>query len=235
MKAVGWFQKWRKSWRGPGCSELLRRQREKEPTPPLSGGGVAQQAAAAARRAHPEGTAASRGQTDSLGLLPALSVTFLHCVRSPYPSRRPADTRAEKTPLLALGATSQGLPPWSPPASSDRPGQGRLPAPASILLLLLLLLFSCSVVSNALWPRGLQHARPPCPSPTPGACSNSCPLSRRCHPTISSSVVPFSSRLQSFPASGTFPMSQLFTSDDQILEFQLQHQSFQQVFRVDFP
>ena len=57
--------------------------------------------------------------------------------------------------------------------------------------------FSCSVVSNSLWPRGLQHARPPCPSPVPGVCSNSCPLSQWCHPTISSSVVPFSSHLQS--------------------------------------
>ena len=60
-------------------------------------------------------------------------------------------------------------------------------------------LFSCSVVSDSLWPRGLQHARLPGPSPTPGACSNSCPSSRWCHPTISSSVVPFSSCFQSFP------------------------------------
>ena len=70
--------------------------------------------------------------------------------------------------------------------------------------------FSHSVVSDSLWPHGLQHARPPCPSPAPGAYSNSCPLSRWCHPTISSSVVPFSSHLQSFPASGSFQMSQLF-------------------------
>ena len=58
--------------------------------------------------------------------------------------------------------------------------------------------FSCSVMSNSLWPHGLQHTRPPCPSPTPRVYSNSCPLSRWCHPTISSSVIPFS-RLQSFP------------------------------------
>ena len=62
---------------------------------------------------------------------------------------------------------------------------------------------------------GLQHARPPCPSPTPEVYSNSCPLSRWCHPTISSSVIPFSSHLQSFPATGSFPMSQLFTSGSQ--------------------
>ena len=74
--------------------------------------------------------------------------------------------------------------------------------------------FSLSVVPNSLWPHGLQHARPPCPSPTPGACSNSCPSSRWCHPTISSSVVPFCSGLRSFPASGSFPMSQ-FSSGGQ--------------------
>ena len=75
--------------------------------------------------------------------------------------------------------------------------------------------FSRLVVSDSLWPHGLQHARPPCPSPSPRAYSNSCPSSQRCHPTISSSVVPFSSCLQSFPASGSFPMSQLFTSGGQ--------------------
>ena len=72
--------------------------------------------------------------------------------------------------------------------------------------------FSCSVVSNSLRPRGLQQARPPCPSPTPEGYSNSCPLRRWCHPTISSSVVPFSSCPQS---SGSFPVSQLFTSGSQ--------------------
>ena len=75
--------------------------------------------------------------------------------------------------------------------------------------------FSHSVLSDSLWPHGLQHARLPCPSTTPGAYSNSCPSSRWCHPIISSSVVPFSSCLQSFPASGSFPMSWLFTSDGQ--------------------
>ena len=75
--------------------------------------------------------------------------------------------------------------------------------------------FSRSVVSDSLWPHGRQHARPPCPSPIPGAYSNSCPLSWWCHPTISSSVDPFSSHLQSFPASGSFPMSQFFASGGQ--------------------
>ena len=69
--------------------------------------------------------------------------------------------------------------------------------------------FSHSVVSHSLRPHGLQHARPPCPLPTPGVYSNSCPSSLWCHPTISSSVIPFSSCLQSFPASGSFQMSQL--------------------------
>ena len=71
--------------------------------------------------------------------------------------------------------------------------------------------FCPSVISDSLQPHGLQHTRLPCPPPTPGACSNSCPLSWWCHPTISSSVIPFSSHLQSFPASSSFQMSQLFT------------------------
>ena len=70
---------------------------------------------------------------------------------------------------------------------------------------------SSSVVSDSLWPHESQHARPPCPSPTPRVHSNSCPLSRWCHPAISSSVIPFSSCHQSLPASESFPMSQLFT------------------------
>ena len=78
---------------------------------------------------------------------------------------------------------------------------------------ILLLFFSCSVMSDSLWPHGLQHAR--LPSLSPGLCSNSCPLSQWCHPTVSSSVVSFSSCFQSFPASGSFPMSQFFTSGGQ--------------------
>ena len=74
---------------------------------------------------------------------------------------------------------------------------------------------SCSVVSDSLRPHGLQHTKLPCPSPTPRACSSSCPLSQWCHPAISSSVVPFSSCLQSFPASGSFPMSLFFASGGQ--------------------
>ena len=75
--------------------------------------------------------------------------------------------------------------------------------------------FSCSVVSDSLGPHELQLARPPCLSPTPGVHPNPCPLSRWCHPTISSSVVPFSSCPQSFPVSGSFQMSQLFASGGQ--------------------
>ena len=75
--------------------------------------------------------------------------------------------------------------------------------------------FSCPVVSDSLWPHGLQHARLQCPSPTPGAYSNSCPLSQWCHPTISSPIIPFSSCLQSFPASWSFLMSHFFTSGGQ--------------------
>ena len=75
--------------------------------------------------------------------------------------------------------------------------------------------FSHSVGSDSFWPHGLQHTRLPCPPPTPRACSNSCLSSRWCHPTISSSVVLFSSHLQSFPASGSSPMSQFFASGGQ--------------------
>ena len=75
--------------------------------------------------------------------------------------------------------------------------------------------FSHSVMSNSLWPHGLQHARPSCPSPTPKVCSNSCPSSRWYHPIIPSSGIPFSSLLQSFPASGSLPKSQFFTSGGQ--------------------
>ena len=94
--------------------------------------------------------------------------------------------------------------------------------------------FSCSVMSNSLWPLGLQHTRLPCASPSPGAYSNSCPSSPWCHPIISSSAVCFSSRLQYFPASGSFQMSQHFSSGGQMLKFQLQHQFFQWLFTTDF-
>ena len=75
--------------------------------------------------------------------------------------------------------------------------------------------FSCSVMSSSLPPPGLQHTRPLCPSPTTRVYSNSCPLSQGCHPTISSSIIPFSSHLQSFPPPGCFLMSQYFASGGQ--------------------
>ena len=77
------------------------------------------------------------------------------------------------------------------------------------------MLFRCSVMSNSLWPHRLQHARLPCPSLFPRVCTNSCPLSQWSHPTNSSSLTPFSSSLQSFPASGSFPVSHLFASGSQ--------------------
>ena len=76
--------------------------------------------------------------------------------------------------------------------------------------------FSRPVMSESLQPHGQQHTRLPCPSPTPRACSNSCPASQWCHPTVSFSIVPFSSHLQSFPASGSFPVSQFFISGGQM-------------------
>ena len=94
--------------------------------------------------------------------------------------------------------------------------------------------FSGSVVSDSLWPHGLQHARPPCPSPTPWACSSSCPSSRWCHPTISSSVIPFSSHLRSFSASGSFPVCWLFVSGGQSTGASSSASVLWWIFRVDF-
>ena len=94
----------------------------------------------------------------------------------------------------------------------------------------------CSVTKSSLTlqPHGLQHARLPCFSLFPRVCSDSCPLSWWCHPTISSSVAPFSSYPQSFPESGSFPMFSFSNQVANVLELQLQHQSFQWIFRVDF-
>ena len=100
--------------------------------------------------------------------------------------------------------------------SSWKRNLGTVP-PQSYYMLLFLDISSVQSLScvRLLWPHGLQHTRPPCLSPTAGVCSNSCPLSRWCHPTISSSVISFSSCLQSFPASGSFPLSQFFASSGQ--------------------
>ena len=92
--------------------------------------------------------------------------------------------------------------------------------------------FSHSVMSDSLWSHGLQNVRPSCPSPALRADSNLCPLNQWCQTTISPSVIPLSSYLQSFSASGSFPVSQFFTSGGQVLEFLLQHQSFQWIFRL---
>ena len=90
-------------------------------------------------------------------------------------------------------------------------------------------------MSNSLWPHELQHIRLPCPSTSPRVCSNSCPLSWWCHPAISSSLFPFSPCPQSSSPSGSFPMSHSSHQVAKVLELQTQHQSFQWVFRVDFP
>ena len=94
--------------------------------------------------------------------------------------------------------------------------------------------FSCSVVSNSLQPHGLKHTRLPCPSPPPRAYSNSCPLSWWCHPTISSSVVPFSSRFNLSQNQGFFKWVSSSHQVAKVLEFQLQHRSLQWIFRTNF-
>ena len=134
-----------------------------------------------------------------------------------------------KPHLFQLGLEPPSCPPFLSPATGPSlpdTTSGRFPAPSklkrSLVLLLLgffffpaLLLVSCSVMSDSLPPYELQHAKLPCPSPSPGVCSNSCPLSQYCHPAISSSSALFSSCPQSFPASGSFPVSWLFTSGGQ--------------------
>ena len=92
---------------------------------------------------------------------------------------------------------------------------------------------SVTQLSDSLWPHGLQHARPPCPSPTPGVHPNPCPLSQWCHPTISSSVVPLSSCPQSFQHQCHFKWVSSSHQVAKVLEFQLQHQSFQWTPRTD--
>ena len=113
------------------------------------------------------------------------------------------------------GSTPSGIKPMSPVLNVES-----LPLNHKYIFLYSLYInmyqFSCSVVSNSLQPHGLQHARPPCPSPTPGVYSNSCSLSP--HPIIASSVVPFSSCPLSLPASGSFQMSQFFASGGQSIE-----------------
>ena len=97
----------------------------------------------------------------------------------------------------------------------------------------MLLFFSCQVLSDSSWPHELQHTRLPCPSPSPGICPSSRLFNRWCHPTISSSVTPFSFCPQAFPASDSFLMSHLSHQEAKVLEFQLQHQSFQR-YRQDY-
>ena len=103
----------------------------------------------------------------------------------------------------------------------------------AVLVHIYFVCFSCSVMSNSWWPHGLQHTRPPCPSPTARACLNSCPSSWWCHPTISSSVIPFSSCLQSSPASGSFPMGQLFASSAQSIGVSASTSVPKWIFRID--
>ena len=95
--------------------------------------------------------------------------------------------------------------------------------------------FSCSIVSKSLQPHGLQHARLPCPSPTPRACSDLRPSSQWCHPTISSSVVPFPPAFNLSQHQGLFKWVSSLHQVAKVLEFQLQHQSFQWLFKIDFP
>ena len=132
------------------------------------------------------------------------------------------------TRLPSVGEPGQGLRVHHESATLDPPVR----TPGTACMYTLVQLLSCVQLFETPWTATCQAT---CPSPSPGVCSDSCPLIRWCRSTISSSLIPFSSCLQSFPASGSFPMSWLFTSGAQsITEFQLQRQSFQWLFRVDF-
>ena len=116
------------------------------------------------------------------------------------PASRGSSWPRDRTCILCVSCTAGGL------FTTEPPGKP--------MLRVLWLLSSHSLISDSLQPHELQYARLPCPSPSPRACSNSCPWNWWCYPTISSSVIPFSSCLQSFPASGSFPLSQFFTSGE---------------------
>ena len=109
----------------------------------------------------------------------------------------PSDTRYSSSPCTLLSTLD-----WKSVISPESPGDDNLFSQVSDTVFFFS--FSHSVVCDSLQPHGLQHARLPCPSPSPGACSNSCPLSQSCHPTTSASVIPYSSCLHSFLASGSF-------------------------------
>ena len=136
---------------------------------------------------------------------------------SPNPGSRRSSGKGNSYPLqYSYLENSMDREAWQSTVHGITKSQTQLSETLSLSLFILALdshpsvQFSLSVVSDSLWPHESQHARPPCSSQTPGVCSNSCPSSRWCHPTISSSVVPFSSCPQSLPASGSFPKSQLF-------------------------
>ena len=134
--------------------------------------------------------------------------------------------------LLALPLIS-----WWPVFASHMGGlhgQERAEVLAPLQVPILLLLLSHSVMSDSLWPHGLQHTRPSCPSPTPRACSNSCPLNQWCHPTMSSSVVPSSPAFNLSQHQDLFKWVSSSHEVAKVWEFQLQHQSFQWIFRTDF-
>ena len=119
-------------------------------------------------------------------------------------------------PSALAGGFFTTAPPGKPPPAPIKLIELSVPQQMALgCVCILFLLFSSSVVCTSLRPHGLQHTRLPCPTPSPEACSNSCPFSQWYHPTVSSSIVPFSSHLQSFPASGSFPTSQFFTSGRQ--------------------
>ena len=131
-----------------------------------------------------------------------------------FPVLRPREQPLPTMPISFTGGTFPKKTKWERTGMNGSLGDNVIKHPI-LFFIYIYVQFSHLVMSNSLWPHGLKHSRLPGPSPTPGAYSNSCPLSQWCHPNISSSVSPFSSHLQSSPSSGSFLMSRSFTSGGQ--------------------
>ena len=171
-------------------------------------------------------TESSREQGGTFSSVQLLSRVQLFATHGLQHARPPCPS-----PTPGVYSNSCLLSRWCHPtiSSSVIPFPPTLPSPESSSVQ-----FSCSVVSDSLRPHGLQHARLPCPPPTPEAYSNSCPLSQWCHATVSSYVIPFSSHLQSFWASGSFPISQFFASGGQSIRVSASASALPVIFRTDF-
>ena len=156
----------------------------------------------------------------------------------PFPTLREAHLPISEERMVWLAPESHGQPSWLISAliilCISLQGHAGYKIHHLCVFVFVVVVVQFSVMSDSLPPQGLQHARPPCLSLSARVCSNSCPSSWWCHPTVAPTVTPFSSCLQSFPAQGSFAVSQLFSSGDQNIGASAQPQSFQWIFSTDF-